>query len=148
MFLDFSSMKINTYEDHIVLNDAPQPQNLNDLLTRSVPLSEIETKNGYTGKFVCVTSSVDENQRNVRVRPCMISKISTLKRCKEQLCYVSTEHLFETAYVVPNSFYDGPSILPCEIMVYHPVHTWASSVIDRQVILLNDDDHQNMEEDI
>ena len=148
MFLDFSSMKINTYEDHIVLNDAPQPQNLNDLLTRSVPLSEIETKNGYTGKFVCVTSSVDENQRNVRVRPCMISKISTLKRCKEQLCYVSTEHLFETAYVVPNSFYDGPSILPCEIMVYHPVHTWASSVIDRQVILQNNDDHQNMEEDI
>ena len=67
--------------------------------------------------------------------------------CQEQLCYVSTEHLFETAYVVPNSFYDGPSNLPKEIVVYHPVDTWADSVIDREAILQNDENEIIMEED-
>ena len=60
----------------------------------------------------------------------MRSNISTTKACKKEICFVSTEHLFEKAYVIPNSFYDDPSILPKEVVVYHPLHTWSDSVID------------------
>ena len=127
MFLDFSSLKINKYSDHDIVGP---PNSWENRVITSIPLDAIKNKPGYTGQFVCVTTSVNENEANVRVRACMRSNISTLKRCKEELCYISTEHLFDKAFVVPNSYYDEPSILPREIMVYNPIHTWAQSITD------------------
>ena len=63
----------------------------------------------------------------------MRSNISTLKKCQEQLCYISSEHILNTAFVVPDSYYEAPSILPNEIKVYHPIHTWADSITDFDV---------------
>ena len=147
MFLDYSSIKIDTYSDDVAIDGAPQV-NWEERYIRSVPISEIETKAGFTGKYVCVTTSVDENEANVRVRPCMRSNISTLKKCKEQLCYVSTEHLFEEAYVIPDSYYEAPSILPREIMVYHPIKTWANSLFDSDTTPTDDENSTTMEANI
>ena len=129
MFLDFSSMQIDTYTGYDE-SSGNNRSSWGDRRIRSIPIDEIETKKGYKGKFVCVTASIEGPQSDGTIRNCMRSKISTRKTCHEQLCFVSTENLFDKAFVIPDSFYDGSSLLPKDVVVYHPIHTWSDYVTD------------------